>query len=163
MAQRQTIIPPSGVFYPVTYGSVIARFFAMILDDLFIAFIMVLALLPLYILTILGALVWGPFFAWLGIAVIPTAGFFYVFLQWIYFAMFESTSRGATPGKMIFGLRVAGYDGKRISFGQATLRYFCKYISAFPMMLGFVMAFFMPRKQALHDLLAATLVVRGRS
>ena len=54
-------------------------------------------------------------------------------------------------------------DGKRIGFGQATGRHFGKIISALPFGVGFIMAGFTEKKQALHDLMAGTLVVRRDS
>ncbi len=54
---------------------------------------------------------------------------------------------------------VTGIDGKRISFARATGRHFAKYISAFILGIGFIMAAFTAKKQALHDMIAETLVV----
>ena len=54
---------------------------------------------------------------------------------------------------------VTDLDGRRISFGRATGRYFGKIVSAFIMMIGYLMAAFTQKKQALHDLIAGTLVV----
>jgi uncharacterized RDD family membrane protein YckC len=55
---------------------------------------------------------------------------------------------------------VTGLDGGRISFGRATGRYFGKILSGMILMVGYLMAGFTDRKQALHDMLAGTLVVR---
>jgi uncharacterized RDD family membrane protein YckC len=55
---------------------------------------------------------------------------------------------------------VTDLAGRRISFGRATGRFFAKYISATILMIGFVMAGFTEKKQALHDILAGTLVIR---
>jgi uncharacterized RDD family membrane protein YckC len=88
---------------------------------------------------------------------------FYLFeivLRWLYFACMESSSWQATLGKKALGIRVTGLDGERISFGRATGRYFGKIISAIIFMIGFIMAGFTERKQALHDMIAGTLVVR---
>jgi uncharacterized RDD family membrane protein YckC len=61
---------------------------------------------------------------------------------------------------MALGIRVTDLDGGRISFGRATGRYFGKILSGLILGIGFLMAAFTERKQALHDLLAGTLVVR---
>ena len=50
-------------------------------------------------------------------------------LPWLYYAVFESSEKQATLGKMALGIKVTGYDGGRISFGKATGRYFAKIIS----------------------------------
>jgi uncharacterized RDD family membrane protein YckC len=79
---------------------------------------------------------------------------------WLYFALMESSARQATLGKMALGLRVTDEQGRRIGFGRATGRYFAKIISALILFIGFIMAGFTTRKQALHDMIAGTLVVK---
>lgn len=79
---------------------------------------------------------------------------------WLYFACMESSRLQATLGKMALGLRVTDRQGNRIGFGRATGRFFGKIISALPIYVGFMMAGWTERKQALHDLIADTLVVR---
>ncbi len=51
-------------------------------------------------------------------------------------------------------------NGNRLTFARATVRYFAKFFSAAIMLLGFVMAAFTERHQALHDLIAETLVLK---
>lgn len=85
-----------------------------------------------------------------------------LFWCWLYFALFESSRFQATPGKRAMGIVVTDLAGRRISLGRASLRYVGKLLSGLILMLGFVMAFFSPRKQALHDRLAATLVLRAQ-
>jgi uncharacterized RDD family membrane protein YckC len=79
---------------------------------------------------------------------------------WIYEAAMESSSRQATLGKMALGLKVADEQGRRISFARATGRYFAKIISGMILLIGYIMAGFTARKQALHDMIAGTLVTR---
>jgi uncharacterized RDD family membrane protein YckC len=87
--------------------------------------------------------------------------FFFVILQWLYFAGMESSVRQATIGKSVMSLRVANYEGQRISFGHATGRFFAKIVSGMiPLAIGYLMAAFTEKKQALHDLIAGTLVLR---
>jgi uncharacterized RDD family membrane protein YckC len=81
-------------------------------------------------------------------------------LSWLYFALMESSGWQATLGKRALGLRVTDSTGARIHFGRATGRFFGKMLSGALLGLGFVMAAFTARRQALHDLLAGTLVVR---
>lgn len=78
---------------------------------------------------------------------------------WLYFALQESSSKQATIGKRAIGIKVADMSGKRISFGKATGRHFGKIISSIILMIGFIMAAFTAKKQALHDMMAGTLVV----
>ena len=86
---------------------------------------------------------------------------FTLIVRWLYFALMESSSWQATLGKKAIGLRVTGMDGQRIGFGRATGRYFGKILSALILCIGFMMAGWTERKQALHDMIAGTLVVRG--
>lgn len=79
---------------------------------------------------------------------------------WIYFALLESSARQATLGKKALGLEVTDMQGRRVSFGRATGRYFGKLISGFILLIGYIMAGFTEKKQALHDILAGTLVIR---
>jgi len=77
-----------------------------------------------------------------------------------YFVMFERSGRGGTIGKMITGCRVADGTGNRIGILRTLGRNLLKPISALPCFLGFLIAGFMPQKQALHDLIAGTRVVK---
>ena len=52
-------------------------------------------------------------------------------------------------------------DGDRISFGRASGRHFAKILSGCLLAIGYMMAGFTEKKQALHDMMAGTLVVRG--
>jgi uncharacterized RDD family membrane protein YckC len=63
-------------------------------------------------------------------------------------------------GKKAMGLKVIGLSGERISFGRATGRHFAKMISQLILMIGFLMQPFTEQKQALHDMMAGTLVIR---
>jgi uncharacterized RDD family membrane protein YckC len=80
--------------------------------------------------------------------------------KWIYEASMESSSRQATVGKMALGLKVTDLEGRRISFARASGRHFAKYISGMILLIGYIMAGFTERKQALHDMIAGTLVQR---
>ena len=85
----------------------------------------------------------------------------FLILQWLYFAGMESSERQATFGKSVMSLRVTNYEGQRISFGHATGRFFAKIVSGMvPLALGYIMAAFTEKKQALHDFIAGTVVLR---
>jgi uncharacterized RDD family membrane protein YckC len=128
---------------------------------------------------------------------------FSLLVNWLYFALLESSKSQATLGKMALGLKVTNMSEQPISFGQATWRYFAKQIpglvaailvtfSIIPIIpaiseptseaaraaagtflllffvgllisvVPFVMAGFTAKKQALHDMLAKTLVVKPK-
>ena len=92
----------------------------------------------------------------------PTTNLLSLAIAWLYFALLESSERGATVGKMAMGLRVVSNDGKRISFMNATGRYFAKILSAMIFCIGFIMIAFTDRKRGLHDMIASTLVIKTR-
>ena len=79
---------------------------------------------------------------------------------WLYFALQESSERQATIGKRALNIYVTDQQGRRISFGQATGRHFAKFLSGFILCIGYMMAGFTQKKQALHDMIAGTLVMR---
>lgn len=79
--------------------------------------------------------------------------------QWLYFSLFESAAAQATPGKRAMGIKAVDLTGQRLGFGRASGRYFGKFISAMIFDVGYMLAGWTERKQALHDMLAGTLVV----
>lgn len=85
---------------------------------------------------------------------------FSLILGWLYEALLTSSARQATLGKMAVGIIVTDESGRQIGFGRATGRHFAKLISMILLMVGYIMAAFTERKQALHDMMAGTLVVR---
>jgi uncharacterized RDD family membrane protein YckC len=80
--------------------------------------------------------------------------------NWVYFASLESSPWRATLGKKALGLMVVDLAGNRISFPRASGRFFAKIISSMTFLIGFLMAGFTAKKQALHDMLAGCLVTR---
>ncbi len=102
-------------------------------------------------------------FAWDLVAIIENVGNVWLVsaaLTWAYYAILESSPARATIGKAALGMFVGDLHGDPITFWRASLRYWLKVLSSFLLMTGWLMAAFTPRKQALHDLLAGTLVLR---
>jgi uncharacterized RDD family membrane protein YckC len=84
-----------------------------------------------------------------------------IVMMWLYYAWMESSAYQGTLGKMVLGLIVTDLEGRRISFGRASGRYFAKIITGFiPLGIGYAMAGFTEKKQALHDMIAGCLVLR---
>ena len=81
-------------------------------------------------------------------------------LAWAYFAVLESSPAQGTLGKLALSLYVADTRGDPITFRRASFRHLFKTISTLVLLAGWAMAAFTPRKQALHDVLAGTLVLR---
>jgi uncharacterized RDD family membrane protein YckC len=160
---------------PVTYSGVAyagfwLRFVAFLIDGFVTGILFVALLIPLFILTGAGAALSrissgediseqaGAFLAF-GFIV----GFFGITLgvRWLYYAFSESSSWQATLGKKMLNLTVTDMSGQPISFARASGRYFSKFIThLIPLEIGFIMAGFTEKKQAIHDMIASCLVLR---
>jgi uncharacterized RDD family membrane protein YckC len=79
---------------------------------------------------------------------------------YLYYAIMESSPAQATVGKQALGIQVTDLEGNRISFWRALGRNLAKIVSVLTLFIGYLMAGFTARKQALHDLIASTLVVK---
>jgi uncharacterized RDD family membrane protein YckC len=80
--------------------------------------------------------------------------------SFLYFAVMESSRLQATLGKRAVGIGVTDLSGQRISVGRASVRCLAKILSGIPCYAGFFLAAFTEKRQALHDILASTMVVR---
>jgi uncharacterized RDD family membrane protein YckC len=117
------------------------------------------ASLDMAIITLV-ALALGIAGATVGGIVAMIAGIVNLFFGLLYGPVLESSARQATIGKQMLGLQVTDIDGNRTSFLRALGRNLAKIISSIPMGIGFLMAAFTGKKQALHDIVASCLVVR---
>jgi uncharacterized RDD family membrane protein YckC len=144
----------------VRYGGFWIRFIAALIDGILVG--IVIWPVSLMIAAIIG--VAGHTVSMPGIGVHLVNGIvgfaFSACASWIYEAAMESSSKQATVGKMALGLIVTDLEGRRISFLRATGRHFAKFISTMILLIGYIMAGFTDRKQALHDMIAGTLVRR---
>lgn len=82
-----------------------------------------------------------------------------IIINWLYYTLFESSSKQATPGKLLLGIKVTDLSGQPIGFGRANGRYWGKIISGLTLCIGFIMAGFTEKKQCLHDMMAGCLVI----
>ncbi len=157
--EQNVTMPLAPIFH---YAGFWKRFVAYLLDQI--------------IISIVGIFIIIPFLAMVGVSffsqdfevseelifTIITAYFSFIILavaaEWLYFALMESM-KGATIGKMALGIIVTDLQGNRISFGRATGRYFGKIISSLTLCIGYIMAGFTQKKQALHDMIAGCLVI----
>lgn len=136
----------------MTYASFWSRFLASLLDTII-----------LYILAFMAGAVLGFVFA---SATGATEGFealgfiVGIIVSWLYNALSESSPKQATIGKQALGIVVTDLNGERISFGKATARYFGKYLSTITLLIGYLMAAFTEKNQALHDIIVGTLVIK---
>jgi uncharacterized RDD family membrane protein YckC len=81
-------------------------------------------------------------------------------IQILYFTFMESSKFQATIGKMALGVIVTDMNGGKLDFSKALIRNLSKIISNLTMLIGYIMAGFTEKKQALHDMIASTLVVK---
>jgi len=79
-----------------------------------------------------------------------------------YFAYMESSEKQATFGKQALGIIVTDMEGRRITTGNAVVRYLSKILSGLILGIGFLMVLFTERKQGLHDIIAKTLVIKSK-
>ena len=75
----------------------------------------------------------------------------------VYHAVMESSTRQATWGKVVAGIRVTDLNGGRITLLRAFARNIARPLSWLSV-VGYAMVFVMPKKQALHDWLTSCLV-----
>jgi uncharacterized RDD family membrane protein YckC len=80
----------------------------------------------------------------------------------LYQSIFECTKFQGTPGKIAVKIKVVNKHGERVSFLQAFGRNSGKILSALILYIGFFMAIWTDKKQALHDQMANTYVVLKR-
>lgn len=86
---------------------------------------------------------------------------FSIIIGILYKPVFESSALMGTPGKAILGIVVENENaGGRISFKTALIRYFASYISAFILYIGYLMQPFTSKRQALHDMISETVVLK---
>ena len=79
----------------------------------------------------------------------------------LYSALGESSRRQATVGNMALAIKVTDLEGGRISFRRAAWRALGKLASFSVLLIGFFAAAVTERRQALHDFMAGTVVVRA--
>ena len=87
--------------------------------------------------------------------------------SWLYWGLFESSAWQATLGKKALGIVVTDLEGRRISFGRASGRFWAgRGVSSIPYLGGTyflidcICVGFTAKKQAIHDMIASCLVLR---
>lgn len=156
----------------VEYAGFWLRFLAYILDNVVIGIAAMMILIPLIFLTGLGSFLSkihpdediNDVGAFMLIGIVFLLATISLVITWLYHAWMESSEWQATLGKRVLGLVVTDLAGQRISFGRATARHFSKIITNMvPLAIGYLMAGFTEKKQALHDMVAGCLVLRRNS
>ncbi len=153
----------------VEYAGFWLRFLALLIDNVVMGIGFVLILIPLIFLTGLRGFL-GEFHPnedinnvgiSMLIGLVFLAATVSLLLTWLYHALMESSEWQATVGKKLLGLVVTDMAGNRVSFGRSSGRHFGKMITNLvPAFIGYLMAGFTEKKQALHDMMAGCLVLR---
>ena len=156
---------PSAI--PPDYAGFWRRFFASMIDGVIVGTISLVIYFPLAIviglagfagassggdLSSLEGLIEGPLVALNWIVSIS--------ISWAYEAILTASSKQATIGKLALGMIVTDLEGNRLSLGRSTGRYFGKWVSSMTLGIGYLIQPFTAKRQALHDLIAGTLVVK---
>lgn len=82
----------------------------------------------------------------------------FLVVWWLYDSLMESSSYQGTLGKLAVRIKVTDMEGRRISFGRATGRFFAGIISRSTLGIGYMMVAWTEHKQALHDIITGCLV-----
>jgi uncharacterized RDD family membrane protein YckC len=123
------------------YARLRSRYGAFLIDVLFCL-----------VLWFMGALMVGSvgfeFNRWNGLALLAA-----------YFGLLPATPLQGTPGKRAFAIRIVDQRGNTLSLMRSLARFATSIPSIGLFGLGFVVAAWTRRRQALHDVIAGTLVV----
>ena len=84
------------------------------------------------------------------------------FIAYVCYDGFFIARRGATIGKMLFGLKVIRSDGSKVSLGLSFGRYFAQILSSLTLGIGYIMAGFDDQKRSLHDRICETRVIYSK-
>lgn len=137
------------------------RFLAFCIDYILL-FLVLTIINMLYILIGGSSLIYRPIIGslnFVGSAFILGHTFIAIPLTWLYYAFMESSKHQATLGKQVLNIKITDFDGNKIGFGRATGRFFGKFLSSIILGIGYLMAGFTRKKQALHDIIARCLVI----
>jgi uncharacterized RDD family membrane protein YckC len=92
----------------------------------------------------------------------PLAFALFFALWLLYTSVLESSQLQASLRKLAMFIRVADEEGHRATLPRALARNALKLISAIPLCIGYLMAGWTAKKQALHDMLARCTVEVAR-
>ena len=142
------------------YAGFWIRFVALIIDGVITGIAMRIIAIPLG-LAVAGPLRSGGDASTMLTAIAGFSGLYSLigFAVFMAYEVFFLSTRGATPGKMLLGLKVIRADGLAISPGLAAGRCLGYVLDEFTLFIGFIMAGFDSEKRALHDRLCDTRVI----
>ena len=136
------------------------RFVAAIVDDIILAILMLVAIVPIVLAAGIPAALSDPAAFARAVASLGTAIAAISFLVPMLYEVIFVGWRGQTPGKMALKLKIIRTDGAEADYVKAFIRWIGKMISGFILFTGYIMAAFTTNKRALHDYIAGTRVIR---
>ncbi len=145
------IITAQNVTLKIELANIGDRFLAALIDMLIKIGIFLLAALVAALLQEAGA----------GKIITVTMWSLAVIFVVLYSLIFEYFTKGQTPGKRMFKVKVARLDGEQVSFGNLLLRWLFRIID-FPLAwpsIGISVISFTKKYQRIGDLVAGTIIV----
>jgi uncharacterized RDD family membrane protein YckC len=85
----------------------------------------------------------------------------YPVLSGTYHSLLEGSKKQGSLGKQFLGIIVTTDKGAPVDRSKAFIRWASSFVSHMTQSIGFIIAAFTPRRQALHDYMAGTLVLEG--
>ncbi len=158
---KLTIDTPEQTALEFPLAGIGSRFLAMIIDtaiQIFVAFILLIVLaLAVPALRFFGSV--APQWA---VAIMIASGFV---IYYGYFAFFEATWNGQTPGKRYAQLRVMKDDGRPINAYDAIARNLLRIVDQLPAFygVGMICVFLSKQNKRLGDFVAGTVVVHEKT
>jgi len=147
----------------IVYAGFWKRFAAYVIDGFVVGAVNYAIAIPISLFAAVGlgasATPDNPFGSGAAIALIGVMYLIQILLPGIYFGWMQSSRHQASLGKMAIGIKVTRGDGAPIQFWRGFGRYYATILSSLILLIGFIMAGFTERKQALHDMICDTLVV----
>lgn len=155
------------------YAGFWLRFVAYLIDNIIIQILQSLIVLPF--LAVLGLSIASQGYGFdfeemmqedlfefiaMAISAISTLLLITLAIQVLYYSLMEASKFQGTLGKMALGLIVTDMKGQPVDFPKALLRNLGKIISSMLFAIGYILAGFTDKKQALHDIIAGALVVK---
>ena len=137
------------IFDRQDYGGFWRRFAANLLDGIILGMAYKLVHAVLLTIASLTGTVYLGFSDWMLSTII----------FWTYMIWFKSY-RGATPGYSVFGIRIISINGTQVSIKQITIRVIASFFSAIPLGLGYIWIAVDANRQAWHDKIAGTYVIK---
>lgn len=141
----------------ITYADLRERFFAELLDFLVIVSITIVII---FLIVAAIAITGRDSFIYHSNA-LPILGGLIFSISIAYFALLESGTQGATFGKRWMNIRIINIDQGTLNHVLALWRLFLFILSLLSLGLIFLLQPFTTRKQALHDMITGTIVIRN--